>query len=206
MNLNPVLIIVVVVLLAVAWLVWRRRQAANRGRSVPSGRGVVQPAQSSLPPAQPAWMPPRYAAPQSSVPEGPSLRVGINVIAPQGDGWLVSWHAVADGQVPVAVQWGAPEIIWGADDTVTLRYAWDDTGEAAAFQAPETRLCQPGEIISRSAVVSPAAAGRALDGARLAVAVGYGAAAEHADACQDRAAYLAWQKVAVSSPRIVPAR
>lgn len=206
MNLNPVLIIVVVVLLVVAWLVWRRRRTVNQGRSVSSGRGVVQPAQPSPSPAQPAWMPPRYAAPQFSVPEGPSLRVGINVIAPQGDGWLVSWHAMADGKEPVAVEWGAPEIIWGADDTVTLRYAWDDAGEATTFQAPETRLCQPGEIISRSAMVSAQAVGRDLSGARLAVAVGYGAAEAQAEACQDRAAYLAWQRVAVSSSRIVPAR
>lgn len=200
MNSNLIVIILVVGLLAVALLVWWRRRAA--GRSRPS----AGPLQLSTPAPQPAWMPPRYAAPQLATPEGPSLKVGINVIAPQHDGWLVSWHAVADGKEPVAVQWGAPEIVWEGDDTVALRYAWRDLGQEEAFAVPETRVCRPGEIISRSALVNAQAAGRDLSGARLVVAVGYGAADDHTDACQGRAAYLAWQKVATSSARIVPAR
>ncbi len=89
---------------------------------------------------------------------------------------------------------------------MVLRYALQDAGSEGVFQVPETRVCQPGEIISRSAVVTSAAAGRNLSGARLSVAVGYGAAEAHTTSFSDRAAYLAWQKVAVSSPRIVPAR
>ncbi len=206
MSPNPILIILFVGLLVVALLLWRRWRVTGRNRSVSTRSTVARPTQPSAPSPQPAWMPPRYDAPQFSAPEGPSLKVGINVIAPQSDGWLVSWHAVADGKVPVAVQWGAPEIVWGAADTVTLRYAWDDPGETVIFEPPETRVCKPGEIISRSAVVSAQSAGRDLSGARLAVAVGYGTADGHTDACQDRAAYLAWQKVALSAPRIVPAR
>ena len=160
----------------------------------------------AAPATQPAGMPPHYAALQRSVSEGPSLRVGINVVAPRDDGWLVSWHAVADGREPVAAQWSAPEVVWEGDGTVALRYAWHDTGQQAVFQAPEVRVCQPGEIISRSAIVSATAAGRDLSGAQLVVAVGYGAAEQHAEARQDAAAYLAWQKIAVSPPRIVPAR
>lgn len=206
MNPNLIVIILVVGLLAVALLLWGRRRATGRDRSRLSRSGFSRSAQPSAPSPQPAWMPPHYAAPQFSAAEGPSLKVGVNVIAPQGDGWLVSWHAVASGKEPVAVQWGTPEIVWEANDMVTLRYAWDDPGEAAAFEPPEIRVCRPGEIISRSAVVHATSAGRDLSGVRLAVAVGYGTADRHTDACQDRAAYLAWQKVALSAPRIVPAR
>ncbi|MCX7707438.1 MAG: hypothetical protein N2204_05475, partial [Anaerolineae bacterium] len=150
MNLNLILVIAVVGLLAVVVLLWRRQRATDRNRSSSSRSAVARPAQPSVPPTQPAWMPPRYDVPQFSAPEGPSLKVGINIIAPQVEGWLVSWHAVADGKASVAVQWGAPAIVWGADGTVTLRYAWDDPGEGTAFQPPEMRLCRPGEIISRS--------------------------------------------------------
>lgn len=200
---SDLLLIILAALLAVALLrLWARRRAAERAArqaevraSIPAApvepEGVPQPA---------AWTPPRYEASRHAV-AGPALRVGINIIRARADTLLVSWNAHNVGSLPVAVQWGAPEVVRDAADSLQLRYTYE---REQPFIVPEARVYQPGEILSRSATVAREVIGQELGGLRVTVAVGYGNANEHDYACADRGAYLDWQQVAVSPPRIVP--
>ena len=191
-------LIVGVVVLALAAFLILRRQGRAPARA-PAGRPAAQPANAQA--TGGGWAPPRYDAAAAAAPTGPSLKVGVNIIRPQADSVLVSWNALIDGSEPVQVQWGAPQIRTGGGNALELRYVVDT---AAAFQAPETRLCQPGEILSRSVNVARAAVGQDVAGMRVTVVLGYGPAAGHAAACVDEPAYLAWQRTAVSAPRTIP--
>lgn len=198
MNENLPLILISVALLLIALWSWARRRAAVRARRqrlAPPGTGE---ANAPSAPGAATWAPPRYETAREAA-AGPSLRVGINIVSLQADALLVTWNATNNGSVPVAVQWGAPQVVVEAD-VLQLRY----THEAAAPFAP--RVCQPGEILSRSASVARDAAGRDLGGLRVTVAVGYGDAAAYETAWASEGIYLAWQQVAVSPPRIVPRR
>lgn len=192
---------VVILLLALLWL-WARRRAAEQARqSRPSPRPT--PPDALLEPSSPAWRPPHYAATPAAAPEGPSLTVNINILQAQAENLLVSWTAMIDGSVPVAVQWGAPNVQLDEGGLLFLHYACYPAA-AALFQAPETRVFQPGEILSRSASVARSDIGQDFAGLRVAVALGYGAADEHAAASALADAYQAWQRIAVSPRRIVP--
>ena len=85
-----------------------------------------------------------------------------------------------------------------------LRY----TGEGAEaaeddWRAPGTRPCGPGEVLSRSATLRGAAAGREVAKLRVILALAYGAAEDCPSAQDGRTSYLAWQRVAMSKPRPV---
>lgn len=145
---------------------------------------------------------PRYSA-TPATQSGPSLKVNISLLRLKDDNLLVSWNATNDGSVPVELVWSAPQIKIIENGALQLLYTCT-AAPGASFQAPPTRLAQPGEIISRSAGVSRSAAGADLRGARVIVAVGYGPKDEFAAASADEPAYQAWQKLAVSLPRNVP--
>lgn len=194
----PLIMIGAGLLLLVLWLWMRRRAAARAARRAQPRPGAGDEAVPVVPPPA-TWAPPRYEAARDAK-AGPSLRVAINIVQVSDAGLLVSWNATNDGSPPVAVQWGAPAVVV-EQDLLQLRYTQEP---GAPFAPPEVRTCQPGEILSRSATVAREAAGQALGGMRVTVAVGYGSANEHDDACTDQGAYLAWQRIAVSPPRIVP--
>ncbi len=199
MNQDLLLLLIIVLVLASLLRVWTRRRAAARASRQPQARpaGAEDTSSVALPSA--TWAPPRYEAARDAH-AGPSLRVGINIIRLREDGLLVSWNATNNGSLPVAVQWGAPEVT-ADDDLLQLRYTQEPT---APFSPSEVRTYQPGEILSRSATVPRDAIGREPAGMRVTVAVGYGNAEEYDAACADQGAYLDWQRVAVSPPRIVP--
>ncbi len=199
MNQDLLLILVVVLVLAAVARTWSRRRAAERAARDTRSRPEARDDAASMASSPAAWAPPRYEAARDAI-AGSSLRVGISIIRPREDGLLVSWNATNNGSLPIAVQWGAPEATV-EDDLLQLRYT---QGPAVPFSPPETRTCQPGEILSRSATVSREAIGQEPAGMRVIVAVGYGNANEHEGACASQGAYLDWQRVAVSPPRIVP--
>lgn len=200
MNQDLLLILIIVLVLAALLRVWTRQRAARRA-SQQSQAGRPAAADDALPtmPAPAAWLPPRYEAARDAQ-AGPSLRVAINIVRASDAGLLVSWNATNNGSLPVAVQWTAPAVVV-EDDLLQLRYIQE---HGATFAPPEVRTYQPGEILSRSATVPRQAVGQELAGMRVTVAVGYGNANEHDDACASQGAYLDWQQVAVSPPHIVP--
>lgn len=199
MNRDLLLILVVVLVLVVLLWAWTRRRAARRvNRQPPARPAAADDALSAAPPPA-AWLPPRYEAARDAQ-AGPALRVAINIVRASEAGLLVSWNATNDGSLPVAVQWTAPEVTVDGD-LLQLRYTQEP---GAPFAPPEVRTYQPGEILSRSATVTSEAIGQAPAGMRVTVAVGYGAAEAHEAACTEQGAYLDWQRIAVSPPRIVP--
>ena len=174
----------------------RRRNRPRRGatpRSSPSG-GT---------PSAATWAPPSHAAPATDA-KGPALSISINLIQATGDALLVTWNAVNKGSSPLQIQWGAPQLELNGGE-LRLLYAWlpDAQPSDAGFELPHSRLAQPGEIVSRSANLTRAAAGRDFAGLRLIVAVGYGPAESFPAAPVMREAYQAWQQVAGSEPRMV---
>lgn len=200
--------VVVAAVIAVLALRSRRRgeREAETARIAAEARAASAPValdRSAAPAAaDPQWAPPAYAASTQTM-DGPSLRVGIGIMRVKDGNLLVSWNALNDGSVPVDVQWGAPEVQLAGGDVLMLRYTANVAGEGP-FQPPETRLFQPGEIVSRSANVPVATLGRELAGLRVTVAVGYGPADALAALKPDAAAYADWQKTAVSAPRSAP--
>ncbi len=200
-----VLLAVVIIL----WLVRRGRTVTPAGKSQPVARPAAaapaSPAPPAEPPAEPAagqtWAPPSYSATSSGV-AGPSLRIGIGFMRVHEGNLLVSWNALNDGSEPLAVQWGAPQVQLAGGDALVLRYTTDTDGET--FTVPETRTCQPGDILSRSASIPLASLGRDLAGLRVTVAVGYGQADGLPDSAADAPAYAGWQKTALSAPRAAP--
>ena len=152
------------------------------------------------PAAAPQAMP-RYSA--TPVTQGPSLKVNIGFLRVKDDNLIVSWNATNDGSEPVELVWGAPQIQTVENGVIQLLYS-AAAGSGTAFQAPQTRTAQPGDIISRSAGVSRAAAGQKLQGLRVIVAVGYGPQTGFAAASANETAYGEWQKLAVSLPRGAP--
>lgn len=199
MDQDLLLILVIVLVLAALLRVWTRQRAARRASRHSQARPAAaeEASAAALPPA--TWMPPRYDAARDAK-AGPSLRVAINIVRASDAGLLVSWNATNNGSLPVAVWWGAPAVVIEGD-LLQLRYTQEP---GASFALPEVRTYQPGEILSRSATVAGEAIGQAPGGMRVTVTVGYGNANECDDACADQGAYLDWQRVAVSPPRIVP--
>jgi hypothetical protein len=196
-----VLLAVVIVL----WLVRRGRTTPNAGRSQPAVRPAAAAPVSPVPPAEPpadqTWAPPSYSAASSAI-AGPSLRIGIGFMRVHEGNLLVSWNALNDGSEPLAVQWDAPQVQPAGGDALVLSYTTNT--DAESFAVPETRTCQPGDILSRSASIPLAALGRDLAGLRVTVAVGYGPADGVTDAAVSPAAYADWQKTALSAPRAAP--
>lgn len=202
MNQDLWLILIGVLALAVIARFWARRRAAKRAAEAARRSQARPAAEREASPSGPLptmWEPPRYEAARDAM-AGPSLRIGIGMIRLSDDGLLVSWNATNNGSLPVAVQWGAPEVRV-EDDWLRLLYTRE---LAPSFVAPETRTYQPGEILSRSATVPRESIGREPVGMRVTVAVGYGNAEEHEAVRTDQGAYLDWQRVAISPPRVVP--
>jgi len=195
------LIWIALVVLAVVVFLWlrSRRHAATRPGPRPE-RFPGAPVEPSGSPQPAAWSLPRYEAARQAV-TGPALSVSINMISARDHGLMVSWSAHNVGSLPVAVQWGAPEVLLETEDSLQLRYLYD---RQQPFVEPEARVCQPDEILSRSVTLPGEAVGREFGGLRVTVAVGYGSADERAVACTDQERYLDWQRVAVSPPRIAP--
>ncbi len=191
-------------LVVVVLLLRRGRPARGRVQGAPAPQRMAEPAPGE-PAPQPAasqpWAPPTYSAASSTV-AGPSLRIGIGFMRIHEGNLLVSWNALNDGSEPLAVQWGAPQVQLAGGDALVLSYTTDANGET--FAVPEMRVCQPGDILSRSANIPLASLGRDVAGLRVTVAVGYGPADGLAAAQADPAAYAGWQKTALSAPRAAP--
>jgi len=183
----------------------RLARPADRSQRAPAAPAPPAPSASAEPAPQPAagqqWAPPAYSAAGSTV-AGPSLRIGIGFMRIHEGNLLVSWNALNDGSEPLAVQWGTPQVQLAGGDALVLSYTTATAGET--FAAPEMRVCQPGDILSRSASIPAATLGRDIAGLRVTVAVGYGPADGLASAQADPAAYAGWQQTALSAPRAAP--
>jgi hypothetical protein len=176
-------------------LAWQLRRGRGRERRNDAARlaageaGVDAP---TPPQAQTSWAPPQYETPAR--PDGPSLKVGLGVVRNTGQGLLVSWNAINDGTLPLRVGWGAPQLEWLGGDGLRIGYSLG-SGEPSG-NAGAVRVCQPGEILSRSSALTAEALARDPARLRLSVMVGYAPAGE--DSMGDT-------RQAVSPPRVVPA-
>ncbi len=196
---------VVSIVLYLTIVVIRRRNQVLKARQKREAAAKQVKRSSSRPAPAPAAAPqamPRYGA-TPVTQSGPSLKVNIGLLRVKDDSLVVSWNATNDGSEPVELVWGAPQIQTIEAGVIRLLYG-AEAGSGTAFQAPKTRTAQPGDIISRSAGVSRAAAGQKLPGLRVIVAVGYGPQSGFAAASADETAYSEWQKLAVSLPRGAP--
>jgi hypothetical protein len=166
----------------------------------PARTGAGEPATSQTG----AWTAPQQPAP-APPKSGPGLAASIMLIRAEANGLEISWNALVDGSVPVAVHWGAPALSLNGD-VLELRYVYDPaTMDGKPFQAPRTRVFRPGELISRAVSVPWPQIGRSPAGLKVLVNVGYGSADDLAGAAADAESYLAWQRIAAARPRPVPA-
>ena len=194
--------LVSIVLYLTIVIIRRRNQMLKARQKREAAAKQVKRSSSRPAPAAAPQALPRYGA--TPVPQsGPSLKVNIGLLRVKDDNLIVSWNATNDGSEPVELVWGAPQIQTIEAGVIQLLYGAEAVS-GTAFQAPKTRTAQPGDIISRSASVSRAAAGQKLPGLRVIVAVGYGPQTGFAAASADETAYSEWQKLAVSLPRGAP--
>lgn len=205
-NQTPFLIVAVVsIVLYLTIVVIRRRnqllKAKQKREAAATSAKRANSRAGTAPAAAPQAMPRYNAAPVTQ--SGPSLRVNISLLRVKDDNLIVNWNATNDGSEPVELVWGAPQIQTVENGVIRLLYG-AAAAPGTAFQAPKTRAAQPGDIISRSAGVSRAAAGQKLQGLRVIVAVGYGPQTGFAAASADETTYAEWQKLAVSLPRGAP--
>jgi hypothetical protein len=196
------LLFALVALVAVVAARRRARSAPVQGAPAAPQARVSDPA-PAVTPGQ-AWAPPRYAETRAAA-SGPSFSVGVSTARLQGANLLVMWNGVNEGSVPVAVQWGSPRIQSAGGNALVLRYT-TDTDDPATFAPPEMRVCEPGEIVSRSAQVTLPPFDAAAGSLRVTIAVGYGPADGLPGAGERAEAYAAWQLTAVSAPRSVMTR
>lgn len=126
------------------------------------------------------------------------------MVQPQADSLLLTWNAVNDGGEPVLVLWGSPQVRLDGAGGVQLWYSYSPPSDGPVAP-PETRLCAPGEIVSRTVSLPVASLGGAARSLKLNVIVGFGRASTYEAACVDAGAFAQWQQMAVSLPRTVPA-
>jgi hypothetical protein len=175
------------------------QEPAASGAARPAPAAAVEPDASQ---SGSAWTAPPQPAPPPPK-SGPGLATSIMLIRSEANGLEISWNALVDGSVPVAVQWGAPAITLHGD-VLELRYVYEQAG-GRPFQAPRTRVFRPGELISRAVSVPWPQIGRGPAGLKVLVNVAYGAADGLEQAAAGAESYLAWQQIAAARPRPVPA-
>jgi hypothetical protein len=120
----------------------------------------------------------------------------------------ITWNGVNEENLPAAVQWGPPRLKLSGPAELQLLYTYQPAAGAAGdapANLPPQRQLGPGEVMSRTLVVHQSAIGKPLLGLQVIVALGYGPADTLPAAPVKHADYVAWQRVALSRPRMAEA-